>query len=120
MYWKFFLENSSTFLSIGFWERLKGSPSEIIRSAIAIVRQVSLEVINFWEFPSIPKIREPFEKLLELLSDYISEAEEKPEITDELVSFDEVILLELRWVVGSMVADDLFCRLVMDALIFSE
>ena len=42
-----FLDNSSTFLNIGFWGRLKGRPSEIIRSATAIVRQVSLEVVNF-------------------------------------------------------------------------
>ena len=66
------------------------------------------------------KKSEPFEKLLELLSDDIFDAEEKPEITDELVSFDEVIILELRWMVNSMAADELFCRLVMDALIFSE
>ena len=78
------------------------------------------EVINFWELLSIPKTSEPFEKLLELLSDVIFDAEVKPDITDELVSFDEVILLELRWMVDLMVADDLFCRLVMDALIFSE
>ena len=58
--------------------------------------------------------------MLELLSDDIFDAEEKPEITDKLVSFDEVILLELRWMVYSMAVDDLFCRLVMDALIFSE
>ena len=53
-----------------------------IRSVIAIVRRVSFEVINFWEFPSIPKISEPFEKLLDLLSDDIFDAEDKPEITD--------------------------------------
>ena len=70
--------------------------------------------------PSIPKISEPFEKLLELLSDDILDAEEKLDITDELVSFDEVILLELRWMVDLMAADDLLCRLVMDALIFSK
>ena len=70
--------------------------------------------------PSIPKISEPFEKLLEVLSDDTFDAEEKPYITDELVSFDEVILLELRWMVVLMAAYDLFCRLVMYALIFSE
>ena len=70
--------------------------------------------------PSIPKISEPFEKLLEVLSDDKFYAEEKHDITYELVSFDEVILLELRWMVYLMAADDLFCRLVMDALIFSE
>ena len=48
------------------------------------------------------------------------DAEEKPDITDELVSFNAVILLELRWMVDSMTADDLFCILVMDALTFSE
>ena len=42
-----FLERSSTFLNLGFWEILKGRPSEIIRSDISIVRRVSLEVINF-------------------------------------------------------------------------
>ena len=99
---KTLLDNSSTFLDLGFWERLKGRPYEIIRSAIAIVRLVLLEVINFWELPSIPKISEQFEKILELLSDYISDAEEKLEITDELVLFDEVILLELRWIVDTM------------------
>ena len=43
--------------------------------------------------PSIPKTSEPFEKLLELLSDFIFYAKVKPEIKDALVSFDEVILL---------------------------
>ena len=50
----------------------------------------------------------------------IFDVEEKPEIIDELVSFGEVILLELRWMVDFMAADDLSCRLVMDALIVSE
>ena len=59
-----FLDNSSTFLNLGFWKRLKGRPSEIMRSAIAIVGQVSLEVIIFWELPSIPKTSEPFENSL--------------------------------------------------------
>ena len=76
------LDNSSTFLNLGSLKRLKGSPSEIIRSAIAIVRRVLLEVIHFLELPSIPKTSEPFEKLLELLSDDIFDAEENPEITD--------------------------------------
>ena len=58
--------------------------------------------------------------IFELLSDDIFFAEEKPGITDELVSFDEVLLLEVRWMVDSMAADDLFCRLVMGSLIFSE
>ena len=110
-----FVDNSSTFLNIVFWEILNGRPSEIIRYAIAIVRRVSLEVINFWEFPSIPKTCEQFEKLLALLSDVIFDAEVKLDISDELVSFDEVILFELLWMVDSMEADDLFCRLVMDA-----
>ena len=88
-----FIDNSITLFNLGFWERLKGSPSDIIISDIAIVRRASLEVINFWEFPSIPKTSEPFEKLLEVLSDDISDVEEKPYITYELVSFDEVIIL---------------------------
>ena len=70
--------------------------------------------------PSIPKTSETFEKLLELISVVIFDAEVKPEISNELVSFDEVILLEIRWMVDSMAVEDLLCRLVMDALIFSE
>ena len=69
---------------------------------------------------SIPKTSEPFEKLLDLLSDVIFDAEVKPEISDEQVSSDEVILLKLQWMVNSMASDDLFYRLVMDDLIFSE
>ena len=119
-FFKTFPDNSSTFLNLVFCARLKGRPSEIIRSAITIVRRVSLEVINFWELPSILKISEPYEKLLEVRLDYKFDAEEKPEITYKFVSFDEVILLKLRWMVDLMAADDLFCRLVMGALIFSE
>ena len=70
--------------------------------------------------PSIQKTSERFEKLLELLSDDIFDAEDKSEITNEWESFDEAILLELQCMVDSMAADDLFCRLVMDALLFSE
>ena len=70
--------------------------------------------------PSIPKISEPYENFLEVLSEDKFNAEEKPEITYELTSFDEVILLELRWTVDSMAADELFCRLVMDAIIVSK
>ena len=88
-----FLDNSGTFLKVCLWEILKVSPSEIIRSDIAIVRQLSLEVLNFWEFISITKTCEPFKKLLELLSDDIFDTEEKPYIKDELVSFDELIVL---------------------------
>ena len=39
-----------------------------------------MKVINFWELSSIPKISEPFEKIIELLSDDIYDAEEKPSI----------------------------------------
>ena len=88
-----FLDNSSNFLSLGFWARLKGRHSDIIRSAIAIVRQFLPEVINFWELPSIPKTSEPSEKLLELLSVVIFDAEVNPDISDKLVSVDVVILL---------------------------
>ena len=56
-------------MNIGFWEILKVIPYEIIGSAFAIVKRVLLEVINIWELPSIPKISEPFGKILELLSD---------------------------------------------------
>ena len=70
--------------------------------------------------PSIPKTSGPFKKVIELLSYDIFDAEDKPEITDELLSFYEVILLELLWMVYLMASYDLLCRLVMDALIFSE
>ena len=85
-----------------FWERLKGSPSEIIRSAMEIVRRVSLEVINFWELTSLPKTSEPVENFLELVSVVLFDAEVKTEISDELVAFDEVIPLELLWMVDLM------------------
>ena len=87
---------------------------------MAIVRRVLLEVINFWELPSIPKTREQFETFLVLLSDDIFDAVEKTEIKDEIVSLYEVILLEIKWMVDLMAVDDLFCIFVMDALIFSE
>ena len=70
--------------------------------------------------PSITKTSEPFEKSLEILSVVMFDAEVKPEISDELVSFDEVIILELQCMVYLMASDDLSCRLVMDAFIFSE
>ena len=70
--------------------------------------------------PSTPKTCKPFEKLLELLSDVIFDEEAKPDISDELVSFDEVILLELWGMVDSMEVDELFCRLVMYDFIFYE
>ena len=76
------LENSNTFLNLVFLERLKGRPSEIIRSAIEIVIQVSLEVFSFSQLPSIAKISETLEILLEVLSDDKFDAEETPEITD--------------------------------------
>ena len=44
----------------------------------------------------------------------------KTEISDTFVSFDKVILLELRCMVDSMTEDDLLCKLEMDALILSE
>ena len=69
-----FLENSSNLLNIGFWDRLKEIPSEIIISDMEIVRWLSLEVINFWECPSIPKISEQFETFPELLSVVIFDA----------------------------------------------
>ena len=85
-----------------------------------IVWRLLLEVIHFWKLPSIPKTSEPFEKLVELLSYVIFDAGVKPEILYELVSFDELIFLELQWMVDLMAADDLFCKLVMDAFVFSE
>ena len=65
------------------------------------------------------KTSERFEKLLELLSDDIFDAEDKSEITDEWESFDEAILLELQCMVDSITPDNLFWTLSIDALIFS-
>ena len=70
--------------------------------------------------PSIPKRSEPFQTLLELISVVIFDAELNPDISYELVSFYEVILLELRCMVDLMAEDDLFCKLENDAFIFSE
>ena len=47
----------------------------------------------------IPKISETFEILLELLLVVIFDAELKAKISDMLVSFDEVILLGLQFIV---------------------
>ena len=58
--------------------------------------------------PSIPKISEPFEKLLELLSHDIFDAEEKPDITDGLMLIYEVILFEILSMVDLMETDNLF------------
>ena len=70
--------------------------------------------------PSLTKTCERFETFLELLSVVIFYAELKVEISDILLSFHEVVLLELRFMMSSTAADDSFCKLEIDALIFSE
>ena len=70
--------------------------------------------------PSITKISEPFELLLELLSVVIFDSDLKYDISDMLVSFDEVILLELWYMVDLITEDDLVCKLKMEALIFQN
>ena len=55
-----------------------------------------------------------------LLSIVIFDVDMKGYISDTLVSFDEVILLELRCMVDLITADDLFYKLEIDALVFSE
>ena len=115
-----FLTISSIFLNLGFWGKSKEGLSEIIRSAMVIVRQVSLEVINSWELPSIPKTSEQFKKLLELLSVFIFYAELKPDISNELMLFDKVILWELQCMVDLMSAYDLLSKVEIDAFIFSK
>ena len=42
-----FLDNPSTFLNLDLWEIFKERPPEIISYAMEILRQVSLDVINF-------------------------------------------------------------------------
>ena len=51
-----FLSKSSTLLNLGFWDRLKYRPSEIMRPNIATVRRVSLEVAIFYVLWSPIKI----------------------------------------------------------------
>ena len=106
-----FLSDYSTFLNIFVWVISKDSTYEILIPDMKIVRRVSLEVIDFWEIPSIPKIREPFDTFIELISVFIFDAEIKVEISDILVLFNEVILLGLRYMVDLMPEDDLFCKL---------
>ena len=115
-----FLANSRTFLNIVFLWRLKETPSDIMRRAMAIVRRVLLEVIYFWELSSIPKISEPFDTFLELLPVVIFYANLTDDISDTSMWFDEVIVLELRCMLDSMAEDDLLCKFEMDALTFSE
>ena len=55
-----------------------------------------MEVINFGNFQQYQKQVNHLKKLLELLSVVIFDAGVKPEISDELASFDEVIFLELQ------------------------
>ena len=109
-----------TFSNLSFWERLKEIISKIIRWATVLVRQFSLEVNYFWTLPSTPKISEPFELFISLLSFVICDAELKHEISYMLVLFDVVILLELRCMVDPMTADDWFYKLEIEYLIFSE
>ena len=63
--------------------------------------------------PPIPKINEPFELLIVLISVDIFDADLMDYISDTLVLFDEVKLLELGFMVDSMTAYDLFCKLEM-------
>ena len=56
--------------------------------------------------PSIPKTNGQFEKLLDLLSVVIFDAEMKPDISDKLVLFDEVILLKQGWMVDTLAEND--------------
>ena len=104
----------------GLWEILKELSYKLIITAMTIVRRVLLKVIDFWEFPSIPKISEPFEIFIDLLPVFIFDAELKDNISDTSLWLDEVILLELRCMADLMSEDDVFCKLEMDDLIFSE
>ena len=84
-----------------------------IKGNTAIVRQALLEVIDFWALSPITKISGKFGLLLALLSVVIFDVDMKEMIPDTLVSFDELIILELQYMVGLMKADDLFCKLEM-------
>ena len=110
------LANYRNFLNLGFWEILKEIASEIIRSDMAIVIRVSLEVIDFWGFPSILKLSEPFDTFLELLPVVIYDAEMKDDILYTSLWFDAVNFLELGSMVDSIVEYDLLFKLEMYAL----
>ena len=56
-----FIAKFSTFLNWGFLDRLKERPSEMIRSKIASIRRVSLEVVIFCVLWSPIKILNLFE-----------------------------------------------------------
>ena len=114
------LTNSSIFLNIGFWERLKEILAEKNIPAIETVRKVSLEVIELWELPPIPKIFETFELLLVILSVVIFDEVPKDNISDMFKSFDEAIILKLQCLMDPMTANDLLCKLEMEDLIFCE
>ena len=58
--------------------------------------------------------------ILELLWVVTFDTELQPVITNELVSCDKVILLELQGMMDLMAENDWFCKLAMDAFIFSE
>ena len=77
-----------------------------------------MELIYFLSLPLIPKISEPFELLIVLLSVAIFDAVIKDYISVMFVSFDEVILLELQCGVDSVTTEDLLCKLEMGYLIF--
>ena len=51
-----------------------------------------MEVIYFWELPSIPKTIEQFDTFVELLPVVIFDAELKSNTSDKLVLFDEVAI----------------------------
>ena len=63
---------------------------------------------------------EPFGLLIELISVVLFDSELKDDISDTLVSFDEVVFLELRCMVDLMTSDKLFFKNEIKALIFSE
>ena len=119
MYWKLSLPVPVSSLS-WFLGKIKGKSFRENKISYGNSKTNIVESHYFWELLSIPKTSEPFEKLLELLSDVIFDAELKPISSDDLVSFYEVIVLEILWMVDLMASDDLFCRIVMYALIFSE
>ena len=72
---------------------MKEIPPEIIKSAITTVRQVLLRVIDLLSLIFIPKTREPYELIFELISYILLEHVLVDYISGILVIFYEEMIL---------------------------
>ena len=82
----------------------------MIRSEIANVRRVSLEVIIFCVLWSPIRKFEPFWVVILLVSGDVLQSVLKDDVSDVAVSFDEDIPLGLRLIFESKTSDELSCK----------